>query len=271
MSQFSEEMRAAPAASRRAFHGARGLLCVRPMRFFTLAVVAFAVACGSVSGNHDGGGGAGGSSGAGGTGGVICVLNGVGHPAGSSFPSPDGCNSCTCTVDGQIACTERACPPDGGIDPVCGFDTAYTFGNTGGLAIYEDDVTLAPPASYTHTRHPLTTTPPDISCAPALPACNAANLIDVADVMRDIADPDLQSILSKGAKPGPVLGADSRPVDGQVFKFVRSDGVGFFVGSPCTAGSVQCVPIPAGVAKLVGDLRALDTQQLKDASCASLR
>jgi hypothetical protein len=241
------------------------------MRFFTLAVVAFAVACGSVSSNHDGGaGGAGGAAGAGGSGGVICTLGGVGHPAGTTFPSPDGCNSCTCTLDGLLACTERACPPDAGTD--CAFDATYSYGNTGGLAIYEDDVTLTPPASYTHTRHPTATTPPDISCAPALPSCNTANLIDVADVMRDIADPDVQSILSTGAKPGPVLGYDSRPVDGQVFKFVRSDGVGFFVGSPCAAGTTaQCVPIPIGVATLVADLRSLDTQQLKDAGCAALR
>lgn len=291
MPQFSEEARGAANAFRRGFCGARGLLGVPPMRFLMLAGVALAVACGSVSSSQDGGGGAGGSSGGrggtagtnggagttgaagtAGTGGVACVVGGVSHPGGTTFPSADGCNSCTCTLDGQIACTERACPPDGGIDPAsCAFDATYTFGNTGGLAISEDDVTLSPPASYVHTRHPLATTPPDVSCAPALPPCNSSDLIDVADVMRDIADPDVQSILSKGAKPGPVLGYDSRPVDGQVFQFVRSDGVGLFVGSPCTSGAIQCTPIPAGVSKLVADLRALDTQQLKDASCAALR
>jgi hypothetical protein len=271
MPQFFEEARGAAPPSPRAFRGARGLLCVRPMRFFTLAVVAFAVACGSVSGSHDGGGGSGGAAGAGGagaggSGGVICTIGGVGHPAGTTFPSPDGCNSCTCTVDGQLACTERACPPDAGSD--CAFDAVYGYGDIGGLVAWMAAVTLTPPASYIYERTSFVAGTASGSCAPALPACNATDLIDVADIMRDIADPDVQRALA--AATPPTYGRDTRAVDGTVFQFLRGDGRGFLAGLPC--GSVAgCTAIPVGVAQLVADLRALDTQQLKDASCAAVR
>lgn len=34
-----------------------------------------------------------------------------GHRPGDSYPSPDGCNTCTCTTNGE-ACTLRYCGPD---------------------------------------------------------------------------------------------------------------------------------------------------------------
>jgi hypothetical protein len=44
-----------------------------------------------------------------------CTYNGTRHATGSSFASSDGCNSCSCTSSGQVACTERACAqPCGG-------------------------------------------------------------------------------------------------------------------------------------------------------------
>ncbi len=38
-----------------------------------------------------------------------CNHNGVFYPVGASFPAGDGCNSCTCTEGGLVACTEMAC------------------------------------------------------------------------------------------------------------------------------------------------------------------
>ena len=38
-----------------------------------------------------------------------CVVDGVLIGVGSSIPAPDGCNTCTCTQGGDLACTERAC------------------------------------------------------------------------------------------------------------------------------------------------------------------
>lgn len=39
----------------------------------------------------------------------VCVVDGVSHPVGSTFPSSDGCNTCSCGADGLVACTARAC------------------------------------------------------------------------------------------------------------------------------------------------------------------
>ena len=38
-----------------------------------------------------------------------CVYEGKRYAAGDSFPSADGCNSCSCSEGGQVACTLRAC------------------------------------------------------------------------------------------------------------------------------------------------------------------
>lgn len=44
-----------------------------------------------------------------------CVRSdGVVFNAGDSFPSADGCNTCSCDASGQIACTLRACADGGG-------------------------------------------------------------------------------------------------------------------------------------------------------------
>jgi hypothetical protein len=56
----------------------------------------------------DGGHSQGGSAGTGGHGGG-CVVDGQHHPEGASFASSDGCNTCSCGEDGQVACTLRFC------------------------------------------------------------------------------------------------------------------------------------------------------------------
>jgi len=38
-----------------------------------------------------------------------CTLNDNKYEAGESFPSADGCNTCSCDINGNIACTEKAC------------------------------------------------------------------------------------------------------------------------------------------------------------------
>jgi len=40
-----------------------------------------------------------------------CDYGGKHYDVGQGFPSTDGCNSCSCTGDGQVACTLRACEP----------------------------------------------------------------------------------------------------------------------------------------------------------------
>ena len=39
-----------------------------------------------------------------------CDQDGKTHAVGESFPSTDGCNTCSCTETG-VACTQRACAP----------------------------------------------------------------------------------------------------------------------------------------------------------------
>jgi len=145
----------------------------------------------------------------------------------------------------------------------------YQFGFIGGHVAFQDRVNLAPTATYRHERTPAAAGQPIVACSPALPACNTADAIDVSDVMRDMYDTDVQAAFAQVVSR--LFGVDTRPSDGSVFSVVRVDGRGFAVGNPCTAGATSCVAIPAGVARLVATLRALDEQQLKDASCAALR
>jgi hypothetical protein len=192
-----------------------------------------------------------------------CEYAGVLQPVGSGFPCADGCNKCGCISQGRIGMTLLACFPDAG-GPTCSLDAVYVYGDTGGLVRYSDQVTLTPPASYVFVRTGTT----GGSCGPAFPACGQPGEIDVSDVMNDIADPTVRLLLSLTVgQPTPtLLGFDSRPVDGSVFAFKRGDGAGFLVGQPC-GGQTGCTAIPAAVAKLVADLRALDQLQLKDPSC----
>jgi hypothetical protein len=237
--------------------------------FLVLAAPLLLFSCGRLLSSPDGGGHGGssaGTTGSGGTGGGTCTFGSMTYPAGTTFPDLDGCNTCTCTAGGQIACTDRACPPDAA-PPVCAFDATYRFGMTGGNAVYEDRATLTPPASYLHERIPRLTDPVSLSCAPPLPSCDAA-AVDVYDVTRGVADADVQKALAMAMPP--VYGIDPRPYDGSIFSFQRGDGRGFLAGEACTGSAISCVAIPAGVARLVATLRALDEQQLKDASCATL-
>jgi hypothetical protein len=222
------------------------------MKLLALAVVVVAVGCGSsLPGGGPGTGGAGG-----------CMMGKLTSPPGTTFPSSDGCNTCTCVGNNQVACTLIAC------NVPCSFNASYRYGQTGGLVATYDTIELFPPSSYAHTRYPLVTDPPSAACSPALPACDTAGVLDVSDIMHDIADNDVANALAMATPP--TFGTDPRPYDGTIFQFLRADGRGFLAGDAC-AGSAACVEIPGGIVRLVADLRALDTQQLADPSCASLR
>jgi hypothetical protein len=85
---------------------------------YVLLAAAFGVAaCAGRSERRTGGDDQAGTSGtnstggAGGTGGgQPCTWDGVVYPHGSSFPSPDGCNTCFCD-DASVSCTLVDCPP----------------------------------------------------------------------------------------------------------------------------------------------------------------
>jgi hypothetical protein len=48
-------------------------------------------------------------------GGATCTYAGRVVAAGATFPSSDGCNTCSC-LEGNVACTEKACAPDAAVD-----------------------------------------------------------------------------------------------------------------------------------------------------------
>ncbi|MFT3926061.1 MAG: hypothetical protein QM778_26190 [Myxococcales bacterium] len=43
----------------------------------------------------------------------VCEYDGKVWAPGDQFPSTDHCNTCSCTSDGHVACTEKACAPSG--------------------------------------------------------------------------------------------------------------------------------------------------------------
>ena len=198
-----------------------------------------------------------------------CTYNGVTYTVGSKFtcstaPTCDT-NLCYCATPGQIV---AMCQPGEPL-PVCGFDAVYTYGQTGGLVAYSDQVTLTPPASYVLTRTVSSTgsTAAGGSCGPALPACDSGP-IDVNDIMQAIADPTVQLLISLSTMQPTLVGLDERPVDGTVFSFKKSGTAGFLVGAPCN-GAANCTEIPAAVTNLQGYLQKLDAQQRQDPSCAA--
>jgi len=196
-----------------------------------------------------------------------CMYDGTTYPVGSKFMCPtidNGCNQgvCFCATPGQ---TTALCPNQ--TPPVCGFDAAYVYGQTGGKVLYTDQVTLTPPASYVLVRTATSSAATSGSCGPALPAC-ASGPIDVSDIMRDIADPTVQLLLSLSSMQTTLLGVDQRPVDGTVFSFKKIGTAGFLVGAPCN-GASNCTDIPGPVTNLIDDLRKLDSQQQQDPSCAA--
>jgi hypothetical protein len=106
-----------------------------------------------------------------------------------------------------------------------------------------------------------------------MPPCGVEDLFSAADIMRAIGDTDVQHALAMATPP--IYGRDARPVDGSIFQFLRADGRGFLAGGACGSGGplpgAACVDVPVGITRLVNALRALDEQQLRDASCAALR
>lgn len=46
---------------------------------------------------------------------ITCEYGGTSKSEGQTFPSTDGCNTCTCS-QGHVSCTKRACAPDSGVD-----------------------------------------------------------------------------------------------------------------------------------------------------------
>lgn len=193
---------------------------------------------------------------------VAAALAWLGAGCSSTAMSPTDA-----ATDSSASQQDTAVAPDGPV--ICAFDATYTYGPNGGLLANTVQTTLTPPASYQHTTtfvH-FADPPAPLSCSPALPACADGARIDVSDIARDLADPDVVHAMAMTTPP--LYGQDSRPTDGQMFQILRGDGHGFLAGPTCYTTEFCNGPVPAGIVRLVADLQALDQQQLADPSCAA--
>jgi len=108
-------------------------MLLNPIRLTALLLVALVAGCGGATetsdnettGGTSGTGGSttmGGSASFGGTSAIgsassqggatagICWYDGVSYAAGTAFPAGDNCNTCSCSANGMVVCTLRACP-----------------------------------------------------------------------------------------------------------------------------------------------------------------
>lgn len=160
----------------------------------------------------------------------------------------------------------------GGVDggqpaPACAVAASYEYGLDGGLRFYVDRAFLGPGSVYKYRRRYVGGDRPDMVCAPALPACGAADLVTPQEIEARLAHPDVQAAFAR--TPAPLFGRDTRPVDGVVFEVRRADGRGFLVGQDCEPTLSSCQAVPPGVKALRDRLVALDRQQLKAAECVT--
>lgn len=212
-----------------------------------------------------------------------CLYDGRHYAPGDTFPSVEGCATCSCSAGGVI-CGHRACPPDasatdalvtdargtdagGTIDSTsgptdtgsarCALDHTYRFGNNGGLVAYVDASTLTPPRTLVVSRDRFRNSAPN-QCMRDVP-CSDASLVDVQGVQQALAHPDVVAALALTTPP--FYGTDPRPSDGAVFIFDRDDQRGF------TAGSGN---IPPGIRALASLLLRLQSETAATPECAGL-
>lgn len=84
------------------------------------------------------------------TGSSDCVVGDRTFEVGESFPSDDGCNTCTCEADDTISCTQRACVECEGPLPACDVGPPCSGGPVCRDGVWEcniscDDCEGAPP------------------------------------------------------------------------------------------------------------------------------
>ena len=199
--------------------------------------------------------------------GAGCSSNGRSYPVGASFPSSDGCNTCTCLVDGP-ACTAHGCQADAAV-MACALTPPLTFGFDGGMRLYSETAVLADVLTLTRTYRVAVDGGAVRSCVSPLPACQTAGQLDVGDIAADLISPDVTAAF---ALPDPaVFGVDPRAYDGALFAITNGTGKTIYVGDDCPSPAMSsCRPVPAGVKTLSMDLQALFTHARSSAACAGL-
>jgi hypothetical protein len=207
---------------------------------------------------------------------VVCLYNDTTLSPGQSVF--DGCNTCSCSSNGMLMCTARACPPDAApaVDtaaPTCALSSNLTFGHDGGMVIYQDTNRLTS-TTFTITRSYMRGAVPDgaiASCSPKLPACGASGVVSVATINADLADAEVQAAWKTAQVSGTLYGTDQRPVDGTVYAIALDDGRKLFVGGQCASPVMSsCRSIPAGLLRLTSDLQSLAAAMAADPVCKGL-
>ena len=179
-------------------------------------------------------------------------------PAGQE--DSDNCNTCTCDLTGRLTCTANFCPLPTAPDP-CSMPVGLGFDPLDGDASVDSHFSLDPPARFSGTRWESSPNPiaPDAisNCSPTLPACGTPGVVSISTIVQDLADPEVQAALSVPTRE--TYGSDDRPSGGVLWSIgVYGRMGGIAAGSPCPSPSANsCKPIPAGVQRLVDDLKSL--------------
>ena len=195
------------------------------------------------------------------------------YAVGESFKND--CNTCSCQANGAFACTGMVCPADAAVADAtggCSIPTVLTFGYDGGNATSRDVNRLSPSGVLTITRTMSARGGGDggsTSCSLALPACGTTSVVTAATIAADLADADVKAGFAAAATP--FYGLDERPVDGPAYSIAQADGHIILVGAPCSSSSGStCRAIPAGVQRLVDDLRSAASATLAASVCQGL-
>ena len=191
---------------------------------------------------------------------------------------PDGgpgqfdCYVCGCR-DGQAWCDFVGCPD--ARSALCILPTAVTFGQTGGMVMYEDQYKLDPTTGLTITRNYNGRGSSSVdgatvrTCTPTLPDCGSSSVISLSTIVSDLAAPDVQAAFVLGTTP--IYGVDERPVDGPIWSIALASGAAILVGAPCPSPTMNsCRPTPAGVQKLADDLQSLAAAMVTQTPCWGL-
>jgi hypothetical protein len=192
---------------------------------------------------------------------------------GQSLGAGDGCNTCTCTLDG-MACTALACnPPTDAAAPLCSLWSPLTFGYEGGLVAYQDSYFLDDGANMTITRNYFFRAgmdgPQVRSCAPTLPACGAPGVVSVSTIAQDLTDPTVQIVLRLTSST--TYGDNRTIMDAPVWSITRAGGGKILVGYPCPApATAWCQPVGPGIQRLADHLKSLASAMVASPDCAGL-
>lgn len=196
-----------------------------------------------------------------------CFMGGRSYAIGESFPTTDGCNTCTCLAAG-LACTARACVADAA-DSRCPLTTSLTLWYDGGMRVYTEQAVVKETMTFTRTYAAVVDGGAPRTCTAPLPACGSPTQIDLVDIAADLAAPE---VVAAFALPDPtVYGVDPRGYDGTLFAIRNSAGKTLYVGADCPSPAMSsCRPVPAGVKTLATDLKSLFETARAATACAGL-